>query len=151
MKQTVEERFERHFIPEPNSGCFIWTGYCHPRNGYGHFGSGPSVLAHRMSWEMNRGGIPKGLYVLHRCDTPCCVNPDHLFLGTQKENIDDCRIKGRLNKPAGSRHVNAKLTESQALKIKYSSEPNTVLGLRYGVSPGLVGNIKHSRGWKHLP
>ena len=83
--------------PEPNSGCWLWTGRV-ARNGYGTWGGGRSgerISAHRLAWQEANGPVPDGLQVLHRCDVRCCVNPEHLFLGTARENTRDMMAKGR--------------------------------------------------------
>lgn len=87
-------------MPEPNTGCHLWMGpLC--RLGYGRIrpqGVGPNpspVLVHRVAWERVHGPIPSGVVVCHRCDVPSCVNPDHLFLGSQKDNLRDMFAKGR--------------------------------------------------------
>lgn len=91
----VAARIERRSIPVTESGCWIWDGYL-DSCGYGRTGfANEQQSAHRVSWKVFRGPIPKGLCVLHRCDVPSCVNPDHLFLGTQIDNIDDMTRKGR--------------------------------------------------------
>jgi hypothetical protein len=92
---TLKIRIERFSIPEPNSGCWLWTGS--PVGiGYGRIrANGRHWLAHRASWRVHRGRIPRGRCVLHRCDTPACVNPDHLFLGSLKDNAQDALRKGR--------------------------------------------------------
>lgn len=91
-------RFGRHVCPEPNTGCWLWTG-AHSERGYGQIQGGRRggrvVLAHRFAWATANGPIPKGFFVCHRCDTPSCVNPDHLFLGTHDENMRDMARKGR--------------------------------------------------------
>lgn len=97
--QPRSEYLADRAIPEPMSGCFLWMGMAN-RDGYGLAAaprrSGRSnVLAHRLAWETHRGPIPDGLHVLHRCDTPACVNVDHLFLGTPTENMRDKIAKGR--------------------------------------------------------
>ena len=86
--------FWDHTIPEPNTGCLLWLGHSYDR--YGNFKiKGKGVRAHRYAYELTYGPIPTGLCVLHGCDTPLCVNPEHLFLGTQKENAMDREAKGR--------------------------------------------------------
>lgn len=92
-------RLSENSTPEPNSGCILWTG---PLNawGYGEASlSGKRILAHRLAHKIHRGEIGPGLLVLHRCDTPACVNPDHLWLGTNAENMRDMASKGRAYKP----------------------------------------------------
>jgi hypothetical protein len=94
-KETFYSKIER--IPE--SGCWIWTGSLHYK-GYGMIAKRRGnkfkpTTAHRESWEMHKGPIPAGLFVLHRCDVRCCVNPNHLFVGTAKDNTHDMIRKGR--------------------------------------------------------
>ena len=91
---TIVERFWSYV--RKSNGCWLWFGWS--RKGYGQFRYGKSAQkAHRIAWELTYGPIPFGLQVLHKCDTPLCVNPGHLFLGTQAENIIDAVNKGRLN------------------------------------------------------
>lgn len=99
MATMREERladFEASFIPEPNSGCWLWErpGLLGPM-GYGHFRYQGVVAAHRASWLLYRGPIPMGLFICHKCDNPSCVNPDHLYLGTAQDNIADRDRRGR--------------------------------------------------------
>jgi len=90
-----ERRFQAHVYPDPNSGCHIWVG-AELGPGYGAFVvRGRKVGAHRYSYQRAYGEIPPGKYVLHKCDTPCCVNPDHLFLGDHGDNMRDMVRKGR--------------------------------------------------------
>ena len=100
VPRPVAERLEQMSIPEPNSGCYLWTGRT------GEFGHGRMLVdgkgepAHRISWVLAGGSVPKGLSVLHKCDNPVCVRPDHLFLGTQKTNVRDMIAKGRGHSPS---------------------------------------------------
>jgi hypothetical protein len=91
------ERIERLSMPEPNTGCWLFIGSL-GSNGYGKLKgvrARTTIMAHRYSWEAHNGPIPRGLFVLHRCDQPSCVNPDHLFLGTHVDNMTDMVKKGR--------------------------------------------------------
>ena len=97
--ESARRRIEERSIPEPNSGCWLWLGSVNSR-GYGTMGHrGKTAVASRLSYQVFVGD-PGDLNVLHRCDIPSCVNPEHLFVGTQQENIDDCRSKGRF-RPGG--------------------------------------------------
>lgn len=90
------KRFEAKYIPVTESGCWLWTAACHEAAGYGQIWHLGKVLrANRVSWTLYRGEIPGGLHVCHTCDVRCCVNPDHLFLGTREDNMQDCFKKGR--------------------------------------------------------
>ena len=83
-------------VETDGSGCWLWTGGCNRPGGYGRFRVGKKmVVAHRVAWELAYGPIPEGKRVLHHCDTPPCENPAHLWLGTQADNLQDCRDKGR--------------------------------------------------------
>jgi len=93
--KSLKERFESKYIPEPMSGCWLWSDACH-YSGYGHFKiKNKTVRAHRASWMIYKGDIPSPLLVCHKCDVKCCVNPDHLFLGTFKDNMVDKVKKNR--------------------------------------------------------
>lgn len=99
-----EERFWSKTIPEPNSGCWLWTAATTPR-GYGVFHAGQgrgASRAHRIAYELTMGPVPDGLLVLHRCDNPSCVNPDHLYVGTHRDNADDREARSRSQ--IGDRH-----------------------------------------------
>jgi hypothetical protein len=96
----LEERFWKQV--QISDGCWEWTGSRRNRFGYGCFNvAGGKVLAHRMAWKIRNGAIPNRLCVLHRCDNPPCVNPDHLFLGTRGDNAHDMEAKERSRHPTG--------------------------------------------------
>ncbi len=142
--------FDNHWTPEPYSGCWLWMN---TRTRFGHglaYHNGKQLLAHRFSWMIHKGPINTGVLVLHKCDTPGCVNPDHLFLGTYSDNTKDCISKGRFNSPQGEDHHRAKLSESQVREIRSSTEHDTVVAKRYGISRSHAYQIKKQRKWKHL-
>lgn len=143
-----------------SSGCWEWTAST-DTGGYGHFrigsavnGTSRMVKAHRFSWSLTRGKIPKGWSVLHKCDNTLCVRPGHLFLGTQTDNMQDRKAKQRGNHPVGSRHGRAKLTEADVLAIRerYASLNWTQVQLaaEYGVSQPLIGHIVRRVTWRHI-
>jgi hypothetical protein len=102
MRESIEARLERLSVPEPNTGCTLWTG-CLSKSGYGRFAEHrKSRRAHRVAYEGFVGPIPYGMRVCHRCDTPSCINPAHLFLGTDAANVADRVAKGRTCR--GDRH-----------------------------------------------
>lgn len=99
VRRSLKERLYKHFVPEPNTGCWLWNAHTLP-NGYGQIGNffgkkRVTLLAHRASWAVHFGEIPVKEQVLHRCDVKACINPQHLFLGSQKENMRDMWSKNR--------------------------------------------------------
>lgn len=146
MTDDLVERFEQRLIPEPNTGCWLWIGvYASSHMGYGEFyAHGRRQYAHRFSYEAFKGSAT-GLCVLHRCDVPICVNPDHLFLGTKKDNTNDMLSKRR--EAFGSRTGAAKLTAEQARRIKYDTRGCKRLSKEYGVSTTTIQDIRHGRLW----
>jgi hypothetical protein len=99
-QRTLADRFTDYVSPEPNSGCWLWDGSC-DRKGYGQLRVTKSVLkyATHVSLELAGRSVPDGMHVCHHCDNPACVNPAHLFIGTQKDNTADMIRKGRGSKP----------------------------------------------------
>jgi len=149
MKKSIVDRFEEKFTPEPNSGCWLWEA-SRNHKGYGNFRMTHIYLAHRASYALYKGAIPEGLCVLHKCDVPACVNPDHLFLGTHLDNAVDRMEKGRSQ--AGEHHVRAKLTKEAVTDIrsKYQRWKYTYQDLadEYGVSNSTIYNVVAGVNWK---
>lgn len=146
-KPTISERFWAKV--DKTGDCWLWTGSLN-HDGYGNFGlNRASVGAHRVAYELSKGPIAKGLHVCHSCDTPGCVNPDHLFLGSRDENIADRHRKGRSRGPARERHPNTKLTREQLkeIQIMHSTGAYTFrkIGEIYGVDYTHVSRIVKGR------
>lgn len=145
-----EDRLERMIVRVPMAGCWLWA-WAVNRNGYGKTKSdGRHITAHRWSWVIHRGSIPNGLFVLHRCDVPACVNPDHLFLGTHQDNADDREKKGRGHKMPI--HREARLTDEEVLEIRRLHRKVTVvaLGKQFGVHHSHISRIQNRKFWKHI-
>lgn len=143
-------KFENNYIPEPNSGCWIWIGSIErEEKPYGvTYARGRKERAHRLSYEIANGGFDKKLCVLHRCDNPSCVNPDHLFLGTNADNVADMTRKGRQARGVKNRH--ARLTEAQALEIKMATGKRADIAAKYGINETNVSRIRTGARWGHL-
>lgn len=140
-------------VSKDESGCWIWTGAMR-KSGYGAFGFGRATdYAHRASFRLFVGEIGEGLYVCHKCDNPKCVNPDHLFVGTAKDNMRDASEKGRVRLPKKEQMLRAenqpmsKLKNFQVLEIRSSTETNIALAKRYGVSDATISLAR--RGIKY--
>src|SRR5438552_10251708 len=111
MKSDLVERFKSGWTPDPFSGCWLWFKCC-GTTGYGRIRVlGKTMQAHRLSWEIYNEKPPEDIDVLHKCDTPCCVNPNHLFLGTDSDNLRDMYSKHRRTQ-RGVANGNNKLTEN---------------------------------------
>jgi HNH endonuclease len=143
------KRFERKYIPEPNSGCWLWTGVLH-EGGYGEFReAGSRIRAHVWAYKTFVGSIPVGLFVLHKCDVRSCVNPEHLYVGTKRQNTADAIARDRF--PRGENHSATTLNESQIVAIRKDLRKQRDIAADYGVQQMTISNIKRRVTWRHVP
>ena len=150
MTEAESCRFDAKWVPEPNSGCWLWFG-ASSSWGYGNVRlRGRYLRAHRVSWERANGPVPVGLVVMHKCDVRCCVNPDHLRLGTKRDNSVDMARKGRQRNGRGSQ---ARLSAEDVREIRRrraEGEPRADVARRFAVSGGVVTQICRGRAWRHV-
>jgi hypothetical protein len=145
--RTPADTIEMLSVPEPNSGCWLWLGSVN-KAGYGRLGKDKRERqAHRLSYSVHRGEIPKGVLVLHRCDVRCCVNPSHLFLGSHADNAIDRESKGRGFSMHGAEHPKAKLSWDAANSIRQSHETSSALARKFGVSHKAVRLVRSGKTW----
>lgn len=147
-----EERFWHYVEKGSPDECWRWKAHIDAR-GYGKFQMhGRTHPAARAAYILTRGPIPKGQVVRHKCDNGACVNPAHLELGTQRDNVRDMIERGRGNwrAPKGEERHNAILTEDNVREIRASNERGVDLAARFGVSPVTISAIRVGRLWKHL-
>jgi hypothetical protein len=148
-----EERFERFLIK--SDGCWKWFGK--KNNGYGVFSKGSKkdgyFLAHRFSWELhNKQKIPEGMFVMHKCDNPECCNPEHLMIGTPKDNTQDMLKKGRRRvvAPLGTENGKSVLNEEKVRFIRSSDLSHAKLAKELEVSASCVRGVRIGRTWAHI-
>lgn len=143
---VIDERSE--FVTE--SGCKLWTAATKAA-GYGHVVyQGKLWAAHRLAWFLERGPIPPKMVVMHKCDTPSCVNTNHLRLGTQRDNVLDMVKKGRGGQPVGAECHKAKLTEAQVKEILVSNLSNSEISRQIGVHNATISAIRNGRSWRSV-
>lgn len=150
---SEEKRFMALADVKSVKECWNWKS-SRRSDGYGQWrrSTGQIELAHRASWRLFRTEIPKGAFILHRCDNPSCVNPSHLFLGSQADNMVDMWNKGRA-RPGMSRgeaHGMSKLTAAAVRKIRASQQSGVDLAAKYGVSPSTISDVRKRRIWKQI-
>jgi hypothetical protein len=155
MRRTipVEKRFWSKVKKRRGHHCWLWIGGKNSK-GYGRISRGERGKgfwhAHRLSWTLHFGPVPKGLEVCHECDNPSCVRPDHLFLGTKSQNMQDSIQKGRF--PLGERHHNARLSNGDVQRIRshWPTISMQQLADQYKVSIGAIHDVVHRITWRHV-
>jgi lambda repressor-like predicted transcriptional regulator len=153
---SPRERFESKYVPEPNTGCWLWLGSLNSRRGYGVLwfpqGAVPrGVAAHRFSYEMSKGPIPSGMLVRHMCNERSCVNPSHLEIGTHLDNSDDMYRADRAC--YGARRPNARLTDEVVREAKEARAQGVSLAdlcRKYGVDHATLSTATRGKTWKHI-
>lgn len=157
-RKTPEERFWSYV--EKTDSCWLWTG-AKISAGYGAIRvggrkDGKIVYAHIFSWELHNGPVPKGMEVCHNCptlDNPACIRPDHLFIGTHKQNMADASAKGRIKMPGfkGEQHPGAKLTKIQVAQIRKRYAKGGILqrelAAEYGIEQTTISRIVRGASW----
>ncbi len=145
------ERFEEKYILDAG-GCWLWTA-AKDYNGYGVIRTKDSRAerTHRVSYKLFVGPIPKGIFVCHRCDNPSCVNPEHLFLGSQADNIRDMISKNRQKDSRGIFNGRNKLNEDQVRAIRTDNRIHRKVAADYNIAASTVKNIKKRYIWKDIP
>ena len=148
-------RFEEKYTPEPNSGCWLWIGGPKDKKGCSRYGAfwldGRIYGAHQIAWVLFRGEIPDRMCVLHRCDVTFCVNPDHLFIGSQADNVADCKRKRRHT--YGEGQWQAKLTDVNIQHIRrLTAEGRTQASIarRFDVGKSTIRDVTKGRTWRHV-
>lgn len=136
-------RFRRFFTPSDEQECWPWLGTVAKSTGYGSFAMAHrlSISAHKAAYIFSKGIVPDGLFVMHSCDNRACVNPNHLSLGTHKDNMADMRNKGRKW---------SRLKEDDVRYIRSCSEKSADLARKYGVYSSVISNVRNFKSWKEV-
>jgi predicted XRE-type DNA-binding protein len=151
MKKYTPEHFFSVLFKQEN-GCWKWPKSLH-KDGYGHLTyHGKYWLASRLAWHLSNGDIPDGMCVCHKCDNPACCNPDHLFLGTHAENMNDMKHKGRRKKiNAHEKNGRAKLTKQDVMQIRHlyhaKKATQTQLAKLFGITQTSISLIVRNKSW----
>lgn len=134
----------------PEAGCHLWVGAWNS-DGYGTVNyKQAGWLVHRLVWTLRVGNIPTGMIIMHKCDTPACINPDHLSVGSMRDNMKDKQAKGRGKQPKGTANASAKLTEAQVRDILACGGSNVAAGKKHGVGASTVCEIRTGKTWAHV-
>lgn len=137
----IWERIRRSYKVCPVTGCFNWIRD-RSMAGYGRISYlSKRIYAHRLVWTLHNGPIPRHLHVCHHCDNPRCVNPDHLFLGTNHDNIKDKQIKGRAAK---------KLTHQEIIEIRNDPRSSAQVAKSFKIDASMVRLIRSRKSWNHI-
>ena len=153
--KTIDRFFSKIDMPKDANRCWRWSGH-KSYSGYGRFRLGGKIKkAHRVSWELLRGEIPKGYQILHACDNPECCNPLHLSTGTHEDNMRDKALKGRVRVDAirGEMNGMSKLTKEKVLAIRdlcSSGFSQYLIADRFGMSQGVISKIARKESWTHI-
>jgi hypothetical protein len=154
MTEADIERFFKFVEPELNTGCWLWSGSRSGLEGYGSIRiDGANVRAHRASWRIHNGPVPDGMCVCHRCDTPSCINPAHLFLGTNADNNWDKSRKGRCPDRKGTNNGRAKLNENDVGRIfslRRMGKTQSEIAAAFNCHQGTVSDVLTGRRWRHI-
>ena len=154
------QRIYSHIEINYETTCWLWLGAKKAQNSYGHLQVGSrsdstrkTVAAHRYSYEVFNGSIPKGMWVLHLCDNPTCVNPVHLFLGNRQDNVDDREHKGRNHHVVGEKIGISKLTEIEVAMIRccQGEKSSRCVAKEYGIHHTTILDIWNRKSWSHIP
>lgn len=152
-KEVLKERLLKNILINEN-GCWVWQKSKH-RQGYGNVAFKRKCrLAHRVSWEIFKGNLDKDILVCHKCDNPPCINPDHLFLGTDRDNSLDAFAKGRIQRYKGSDHYYSKLNDENVIAIRNmrkKGKTQEYLSKVFSVNISTIKDVLSRRSWMHLP
>lgn len=142
---TIIQKFKQNYS-ESETGCWNWNGLI-DHKGYGRntlgTSNGISARAHRASWQLHFGEIPNGMLVCHKCDVRNCVNPNHLFIGSNADNLKDMVNKNR--SPLGEKHWKHKMTDDEIELVRLSEFSGRTLAKLFGVSESQISNVRHNR------
>lgn len=148
---SERDRFFKR-VGKLDSGCWVWLGSLN--TGYGQFrtNEGRIILAHRFSFLLHNDTAIDGLVVMHKCDNPKCVNPEHLALGTQADNVLDMQLKGREKKRGspGEAHGMSKLNDESVRRIRAATGSIAAIAKEHGVSRAVIYDVRERRTWKHI-